>query len=221
MNTLHRSVDPGEVGRACRRAPQHMHRSLHADADADQAPQLQAPASQPPCRHNTDVHRHQTSPTKHRRCLAPPAPVACSPNHSRHETMSTESTRPLLLPQNRKLRHLRGLALRNLAFSRPRGRTIDDAALNKSPAKLESLRNTPRLHHALSSEALRPPTARRRSTNLANASPATRQKQFEETFDTRLADAFFSLHVEGQEEPIYISEVEERATVRLRSRFRA
>ena len=135
--------------------------------------------------------------------------------------MSTESTRPLLLPQNRKLRHLRGIALRNLAFSRPRGRTIDDAALNKSPAKLESLRNTPRLHHALSSEALRPPAARRRSMNLANASPATRQKQFEETFDSRLADAFFSLHVEGQEDPIYISEVEERATVRLRLRLRA
>ncbi|KAK4154684.1 UV radiation resistance protein and autophagy-related subunit 14-domain-containing protein [Chaetomidium leptoderma] len=126
--------------------------------------------------------------------------------------MSTEPTRPLLLPQNRKLRHLRGIALRNLAFTRPRGRTIDDTALNKSPAKLESLRNTPQLHHALSSEDLRPPTARRRSTNLANASPTTRQKKFEDVLDSRLADAFFSLHVEGEEEPIYISEVEERAT---------
>ena len=130
--------------------------------------------------------------------------------------MSAEPKRPLLLPQNRKLRHLRGIALRNLAFSRPRGRTIDDAALNNaSPAKLEALRNTPRLHHALSSEDLRPPTARRRSTNLGGASPPTRQKQVEDVFDSKLADAFFSLHVEGREEPIYISEVEERATVRL------
>ncbi|KAK3299795.1 UV radiation resistance protein and autophagy-related subunit 14-domain-containing protein [Chaetomium fimeti] len=127
--------------------------------------------------------------------------------------MSTESSRPLLLPQNRKLRHLRGIALRNVAFSRPRGRTIDDAALNiQSPAKLESLRNTPQLHHALSSEDLRPPTARRRSTNVPNTSPATRQKKFEDAFDSKLADAFFSLHVEGEKEPIYISEVEERAT---------
>ncbi|KAK4038997.1 UV radiation resistance protein and autophagy-related subunit 14-domain-containing protein [Parachaetomium inaequale] len=127
--------------------------------------------------------------------------------------MSAEPTRPLLLPQNRKLRHLRGIALRNLAFSRPRGRTIDDAALNNaSPAKLEALRTTPRLHHALSSEDLRPPTARRRSTNLAGASPASRQKQVEDVFDSKLADAFFSLHVERREEPIYISEVEERAT---------
>ena len=149
--------------------------------------------------------------------LPPPQSAAFCLRESRHETMSTESKRPLLLPQNRKLRHLRGIALRNLAFSRPRGRTIDDAALNKSPAKLEALRTTPKIHHALSSEALRPPAARRRSTNLANASPTTRQKQFEDTFDEKLADAFFSLHVEGQEDPVYISEVEERATVRSQS----
>ncbi|KAK4143980.1 UV radiation resistance protein and autophagy-related subunit 14-domain-containing protein [Dichotomopilus funicola] len=128
--------------------------------------------------------------------------------------MSTETTRPLLLPQNRKLRHLRGIALRNLVFSRPRGRTLDDADLNnKSPAKLESLRTTtPHLHHALSSEDLRPPAGRRRSTNLANVTPAIRQRKFEDVYDSKLADAFFSLHVEDEEEPIYISEVEERAT---------
>ncbi|KAL2125526.1 hypothetical protein VTJ04DRAFT_1891 [Mycothermus thermophilus] len=131
--------------------------------------------------------------------------------------MSAESTRPLLLPQNRKIRHLRGLALRNLAFSRLRGYSVDDAALNiKSPSKLEALRSPPRLHHALSSENLRAPPAaardRARSASLAYASPATRQRRFEDTFDSRLADAFFSLHVDGEEEPIYISEVEERAT---------
>lgn len=131
--------------------------------------------------------------------------------------MSAEPTRPLLLPHNRKLRHLRGISLRNLTFSRPRGRTIDDAALNKSPAKIEALRNTPHLHHALSSEDLRPPAARRRSTNLANASSVTRQKKFEDVFDSRLADAFFTLHVQGEEDPIYISETEDRATVRVQS----
>ncbi len=129
--------------------------------------------------------------------------------------MSAEPTRPLLLPHNRKIRHLRGLALRNLTFTRPRGRTIDDAALNKSPAKLEALRNTPHLHHALSSEDLRPPGARRRSTNLANADPVTRQKKFEDVLDSRLADAFFTLHVQGEDEPIYISETADRSTVRL------
>ncbi|AEO69848.1 bc45f02b-37b3-40d3-b2ac-ed02082c5d8f [Thermothielavioides terrestris] len=126
--------------------------------------------------------------------------------------MSTEPTRPLLLPQNRKLRHLRGISLRNLTFSRPRGHAIDDAALNKSPAKLESLRDAPQLHHALSSEDLRPPAGRRRSTNLANDSPAARQKKLEDVFESRLADAFFSLHVDAEEDPVYISEVAERAT---------
>ncbi|KAK3335181.1 putative UV radiation resistance protein [Cercophora scortea] len=127
--------------------------------------------------------------------------------------MSTESTRPLLLPQNRKLRHLRGIFLRNLTFSRPRGRTIDDASLNKSPAKLESLRETNQLHHTLSSENLRPPAGRRRSTNLANASPLVRQKRIEEAFDAKLADGFFTLHVqgEGEDDPIYISEIAERS----------
>jgi hypothetical protein len=129
--------------------------------------------------------------------------------------MSTEPTRPLLLPQNRKLRHLRGISLRNLTFSRPRGHAIDDAALNKSPAKLESLRDAPQLHHALSSEDLRPPAGRRRSTNLANDSPAARQKKLEDVFESRLADAFFSLHVDAEEDPVYISEVAERATVRI------
>ncbi|KAB5549500.1 UV radiation resistance protein and autophagy-related subunit 14-domain-containing protein [Coniochaeta sp. 2T2.1] len=127
--------------------------------------------------------------------------------------MSTESnTRPLLLPQNRKLRHLRGIYLRNLSFSRPRGRTIDDAAINKSPSKLEALRETPQLHHAISSESLRPTAGRRRSTNLANASPLTRQKKLEYTVESRIADVFFSLHCDGEEDAIYVSEVAERAT---------
>lgn len=131
--------------------------------------------------------------------------------------MSTESTRPLLLPQNRKLRHLRGIYLRNLSFVRPRGRTIDDTAINKSPAKLEALRDTHQLHHAVSNDSLRQPRERRRSTNLSNASPFTRQKRLEYAVENRVADAFFSLHCEGEEDPIYISEAAERATVRLPS----
>lgn len=139
--------------------------------------------------------------------------VLCQLRH-RNDTMSADSPRPLLLPQNRKLRHLRAIFLRNLIFTRPRGRTIDDAALNKSPAKLEALRDTPQLHHAHSSEALRPPAGRRRSTNLANSNPLTRQKRIEYNYDTKLADAFFTLHIDENDDPIYISEVAERATVR-------
>lgn len=53
---------------------------------------------------------------------------------------------------------------------------------------------------------------RRRSTlNWANAPPETRQKQLEDVVAERLADTFFSLHCANIEEPIYVSEVKERA----------
>jgi len=124
--------------------------------------------------------------------------------------MASEPSRPLLLPQNRKLRHLQGIYLRNLTLSRPRGKTIDDAALNKTPQKLEALRE-PQLHHAQSSGDLRPPKLRRRSTNWSGASPDLRQKKLENVIDSRTADTFFTLHTKGQEDPIYISEVVEKA----------
>ncbi|KAI1496858.1 UV radiation resistance protein and autophagy-related subunit 14-domain-containing protein [Biscogniauxia marginata] len=117
-----------------------------------------------------------------------------------------------MLPQNRRLRHLQGIYLRNLSFARPHGRAIDDldADLQSNNTKLHE--GQPQLHHARSSESLRPrPNARRRSTNLASASPVTRQKTLEFTVESRAADVFFSLHCEGVEDPIYISEVVERS----------
>jgi hypothetical protein len=45
----------------------------------------------------------------------------------------------------------------------------------------------------------------------ANASPLTRQKKLEDITAGRMADTFFTLHVENQEEPVYISEVAEKA----------
>lgn len=96
-------------------------------------------------------------------------------------------------------------------MSRPRGHTIDDAALNKSPQKLESLRRESQLHHAASSDNLRPASKRRTSTHWSGASPGVRQKKLEDVIDGRMADTFFTLHSVGQEEPIYISEVVEKA----------
>lgn len=125
--------------------------------------------------------------------------------------MSSEASRPLILPQNRKLRHLQGIYVRNLTLSRPRGKTIDDAGINKSPQKLETLRRESQLHHAQSSGDLRPTKTRRSSSNWVGASPAIRQKKLEDVRDSRMADSFFTLHCEGQDEPIYISEVVEKA----------
>jgi UV radiation resistance-associated gene protein len=127
-----------------------------------------------------------------------------------------EPNRPLLLPQNRRIRHLRGICLRNLSFERSRGRTTDDSAVKHSPDKVASLREHAGLHHSASTESLRPSSARRRSTNLGSASPVTRQKRLELMIDSRVADSFFTLHVEDEEEPIYISETVERSVVRRR-----
>ncbi|KAF2182052.1 UV radiation resistance-associated gene protein [Zopfia rhizophila CBS 207.26] len=61
----------------------------------------------------------------------------------------------------------------------------------------------------------RPPMAkglRRRSTmEWSGASPLARQKQLEDVTGGRMADTFFSLHVDNLEDPIYISETVQKA----------
>lgn len=134
--------------------------------------------------------------------------------------MASESFRPLLLPQNRRLRHLKGIWLRNLATARPRGQTIDDASLNKTPEKLEALREAarePGLQQSASSDnlyaSIRPRGARRRSTVWAGATPGYRQRKLEDVIEGGMVDTFFSLHCDGEDEPVYISEVIEKAMV--------
>lgn len=147
--------------------------------------------------------------------------------------MSTfsEPRRPRLLPQNRKLRHLKGLSLRNLSFAPTRLQTTDDAGItNTSPSKLGVLReSTTQLHASRSSDNLRagasggpdaPPRTnrpplrpRKKSLSLAQATPTTRQKRLETLVDGVVGDVFFSLHVPGQDEPVYISEVRQRSAV--------
>ncbi|KAG6025660.1 hypothetical protein E4U41_001490 [Claviceps citrina] len=138
--------------------------------------------------------------------------------------MSTlsEPRRPRLLHQNRKLRHLRGLSLRNLSFGPANSDTSDDAAPSRSPNKLGKLRETGHLPASRSSESLRldslgadkrRPRAqtRRSSLSLAHASPITRQKHLESTVESSVADVFFSLHVADRDEPVYVSEVRNRS----------
>ncbi|KAF4124865.1 UV radiation resistance-associated protein [Geosmithia morbida] len=175
--------------------------------------------------------------------------------------MSTlsEPRRPRLLAQNRKLRHLKGLWLRNLSFVPPNLRTTDDALVGSSgigigsaggassrlrrPSRLEAVhestgdQTSSRLQQSRSSENLRTgglggphaaattaassealalrPLPRRRSLSIGSLSqntPASRQKVLEELADTSVGDAFFSLHVDGQDEPVYVSEVRHRST---------
>ncbi|KAI1338718.1 putative UV radiation resistance protein [Xylariaceae sp. FL0016] len=122
-----------------------------------------------------------------------------------------------MLPQNRRLRHLQGIYLRNLSFARPHGRASDDLDADLSSNKHHDDQQA-QLHHSHSSESLRSrPNNRRRSTTLANATPVTRQKQLEYTVESRAADVFFSLHCprdfeDDGDDPIYISETCERST---------
>ncbi|KAB8360713.1 hypothetical protein FH972_024449 [Carpinus fangiana] len=153
-------------------------------------------------------------------------------------TTSARADRARLLPHNRRLRHLHGITLRNLALSpatnRPRGRTFDDEALPQtfaSPRKLRALGEEKELTHARSSGNLRerrpshgaleeqppqvgsspkrPQTAklRRRSTLDWTSGPSSeRQHRYNSAIAQHTADVFFSLHVSGLDEPVYISE---------------
>ncbi|KAM0207391.1 hypothetical protein ACHAPA_003246 [Fusarium lateritium] len=132
-----------------------------------------------------------------------------------------EPRRPRLLAQNRKLRHLHGIWLRNLSFAPTSLRTADDADLATSLSKLPVLRESNQLHPSKSSESLRkdskrpdlrPQQKRRTSLSLAHVNPLARQKKLETLFEESAGDVFYSLHVDGNDDPVYVSEVRERST---------
>lgn len=134
-----------------------------------------------------------------------------------------ESRRPRLLAQNRKLRHLRGVWLRNLSFAPTNLRTTDDVDVNRSPKKLQVLRESSQLHPSRSSENLRntsllpdpvrPQNVRRTSLSLAHANPVARQKKLEALVEDAVGDVFYTLHVNGCADPVYVSEVREKSAV--------
>ncbi|CAF9904583.1 MAG: hypothetical protein ALECFALPRED_008613 [Alectoria fallacina] len=143
--------------------------------------------------------------------------------------------RPWLLPSGISLRNLTLSSPR----TRTRGKAIDDESLPhalKTSAKILSQREN-KLEHSRSSSDLRlppkvnglaeaegskddqpparpkpPSKLRRRSTlNWTNAAPRVRQTKLEDVARERMADTWFSLHCSGMNEPIYVSEVIEKA----------
>ena len=121
---------------------------------------------------------------------------------------------------------------------RPRGKTTDDESLPnalKTPAKALVQKEKSTLTYSRSSNDLKQEIPRvveqsqadessskgkrplghklrRRSTlNWANASPRVRQQTLEGVAAERMADTWFSLHVDGVDEPLYVSEVVEKA----------
>jgi hypothetical protein len=114
--------------------------------------------------------------------------------------------------------------------TRGRGKTIDDDDIPnalKSPAKIMSQNENRSIHPSRSFTDLKSRASqdnpgdkkpdmrqsRRRSTMFWNdPNPRTRQIRLEDITKNRMADSFFSIHCEGINEPIYISEVVDKAT---------
>ncbi|KAF2863263.1 hypothetical protein K470DRAFT_194944, partial [Piedraia hortae CBS 480.64] len=141
---------------------------------------------------------------------------------------------PWLLPSNRKLRNVVSISLRNHSLTtvlprRARGKTIDDDAVPQmlqSPTKLAVLKEHSTIGHSRSSSDLRidtgqssnagmmaqRPFQRRRQGTLewAHATPQKRQEKLLDVTAKHIADVFFSIHVPGIKEPVYISEVVEQ-----------
>ncbi|CAI7593358.1 unnamed protein product [Penicillium glandicola] len=147
-----------------------------------------------------------------------------------HDT-GARRERPWLYAWNRRIRHLQGISIRNLVVTPPptraRGKTIDDDDIPntlKTPSKILShsentlhssrsftdLKSHSNQHDNVKEPGMR--SSRRRSTLFWNdPNPRTRQIKLEDIINSRMADTFFSLHCDGIDEPIYVSETVHRA----------
>lgn len=142
--------------------------------------------------------------------------------------------------QNRRLRNVVGIWVRNLDMTPPtirgRGKTIDDDDIPnnlKSPSKFLAQKENQSLHTSRSFSDLKSPSPagqgehvenkkqkkpemgplRRRSTLPWNdPNPRSRQEKLSEIVKNRMADTFFSIHCDHIEEPLYISETLMRTT---------
>ncbi|PVH91936.1 UV radiation resistance-associated gene protein [Periconia macrospinosa] len=97
---------------------------------------------------------------------------------------------------------------RGLAHSRSSSdlKTSGDTSRH-SNGELPSPTSSKKLQRPIKGKSLR----RRSTLEWTGASPLTRQKRLEDITSSRMADNFFTLHVENQEDPVYISEVVEKA----------
>ncbi|CAL8574165.1 hypothetical protein XPA_000135 [Xanthoria parietina] len=86
----------------------------------------------------------------------------------------------------------------------------------RTPPKSRKILNSSNANDRLSTDAgkVRPVKGkiRRRSTlDWTSAPPQVRQKKLEDAASSRLADTWFSLHCQGTNEPVYVSEMVEKA----------
>ncbi|CRG84458.1 UV radiation resistance-associated gene protein [Talaromyces islandicus] len=154
------------------------------------------------------------------------------------DAVEARHEKQLLFSTNKKLRHLQGISIRNLLIappSRTRGKTIGDDDIPhslRSPDKLDTQPGSRNLTHSrsytdLKSSSTEDPVepnkdnddraresgrGRRRSTLFwSGANSESRQIKLEDISRSRLADTWFSIHCDGINDPVYISEVVENA----------
>ncbi|KAL4973982.1 UV radiation resistance protein and autophagy-related subunit 14-domain-containing protein [Aspergillus desertorum] len=145
-------------------------------------------------------------------------------------------------PASRKLRHLTGVSIRNLVAnppSRARGKTIDDEDIPnslQSPSKILAQETHRTLNHSRSFSNLKsnpasvnensrtqqrlPLRQARRQSTLpwSEPNPQLRQVKLEDITCGRMANTWFSIHCDGIDEPVYVSEIVEDA---MNPNFRA
>ncbi|RCI13061.1 hypothetical protein L249_0694 [Ophiocordyceps polyrhachis-furcata BCC 54312] len=134
-----------------------------------------------------------------RRLVSPPALLPAS-KKQRNAEMSSLDRRPRLVAQNRKLRHLKGISLRNLSLDDP---SASSASATASASLANSL-NGAGAHHDILSHTL--PLKASLSPHLPSAA-VTRHNKLRKLVETSVAQVFFSLHVDEEAEPVYVSEL--------------
>ncbi|KKK27312.1 hypothetical protein ARAM_000459 [Aspergillus rambellii] len=153
-----------------------------------------------------------------------------------NDDASGRCERSFLFPSSRKLRHLQAISVRNLGLappSRARGKTIDDEDIPnslQSPSKILAQDANRLLHHSRSFSTLKSqpatgdqdipneqqlplrPVHRRNTLIWSDPNPRTRQVMLEDITRSRMANTWFSMHCDGVDEPVYVSEVVENTT---------
>ncbi|KAF2818611.1 hypothetical protein CC86DRAFT_375661 [Ophiobolus disseminans] len=131
--------------------------------------------------------------------------LAPAPSRSRGKTIDDDAIPSTLKSPTKALTMREG---KGLAHSR--------SSSDLKPAKIPDRRGNGDLREPTTPpKATRPSfgkALRRRTTmEWTNASPLTRQMKLEDITANRMADTFFTLHVEDHDAPVYISEVAEKA----------
>lgn len=141
----------------------------------------------------------------------------------------------LFVTQDLKVRHLKGISLRNLNFSSlsepsAQGQSLAESQCAPSrptpngsftkDAKLSETVNGVKLMGEENGDASKlsaPPLVRSRTTrrrsdlNWSNTTPMTRQHTLEDVSKERLADVWFNIDCHGLQVPIYVSEIKPKA----------